>query len=152
MTALLSWLPVTSFALAIVSALLPWFNAEVLLLAASSAVASRTELVFVVLAITLGQVVGKIAMYWGARSATGRPTPRVDAFLERWRVRFDARPQAAPLVIFVSATVGLPPLYLVTIAAGALRVGFWPYLAASGIGRLLHFGAIGLLPAFYWVH
>ena len=142
----MAWLGI-SLGLGVTSAVFPWFNAEVLLLSAAAGVTSTRELLLVVLGVTAGQVAGKSAMYWGAWRASVQPTPRIRSFLIRWRARVEARPSSAPALVFVSAAVGFPPPYLVTIAAGSLRMAFWPFLAATGIGRLLHFGILALLPA-----
>lgn len=142
------WLLLT-YGLAIVSALVPWFNAELLLLGAIVSVDTSTEIVLIVLAVTLGQLTGKTLMYWAARRASEAPSPRLQKFLDRWRSRIDGHPSSASLLIFVSAVTGFPPLYLVTIASGALRVGFLPFIAAGGVGRLLHFGVLALLPGVF---
>ena len=128
---------------------MPWFNAEVLLFSAATGVSSNGQLLLLVLGITGGQTVGKALMYWGARRAATQPTPRIQRSLDRWRARLEARPSSAPTLIFVSSAVGFPPLYVVTLAAGAMRVAFWPFFAATGVGRLLHFGLLALIPAFY---
>ena len=143
------WLSVT-WGLGVVSAVMPWFNAEVILFSAAAGASSKRQLLLLVLGITAGQVVGKAVMYWGARRASATPAPpRIQQFLDRWRARFDARPSSAPALVFVSAAVGFPPPYVVTIAAGTLQVAFWPFVAATGAGRLLHFGLLALIPAIY---
>lgn len=144
--ALAGWLPLTCYGLAVVSAVLPWVNAEVLVVAVAAATASWHELAIVVATVTAGQLTGKSMMYWAVRHARVMPTPRVERLLDRWRGRVDGRPRLALKVVFASAAFGLPPLYLVTIASGALRIAFWPFLAVSACGRVLHFGALALLP------
>ena len=56
-----------------------------------------------------------------------------------------ASPEAAPL-IGVSALTGLPPFYLVSIAAPALGVRFGTFLAMGLAGRLLRFAVLVALP------
>jgi membrane protein YqaA with SNARE-associated domain len=141
----------TASGLGVASAVFPWFNAEVVLLSAVATVSSTSQLLLVVIGVTVGQVAGKSLMYWGARRVSVQPTPRLQGLLNRWRDRMASRPRSAPAMIFVSAAVGFPPPYLVTIAAGTLGVSFWPFLAATGIGRLLHFGLLALVPAVYWL-
>ena len=56
-----------------------------------------------------------------------------------------ATPAAAPL-IGISAFTGLPPFYLVSVAAPALGVPFRTFLAVGLAGRLLRFGVLVALP------
>lgn len=142
----IAWLALACFGLAIASALLPWINAELVLLAVAGPLTSPTGLLVVVLAVTAGQVGGKSALYWLARRARLPRSPRVGRAIEHWRHTYERRPIAALAVILASATFGFPPLYLTTLVAGTLRIGFGRFLAAGLLGRLLHFGAIALAP------
>ena len=46
----------------------------------------------------------------------------------------------------VSALVGVPPFYVVSVVAGALRLSFAAFLAVGGLGRLAHFGLLAAAP------
>jgi membrane protein YqaA with SNARE-associated domain len=46
----------------------------------------------------------------------------------------------------LSAVFGLPPFYVTTVAAGAMRVSFVRFLIAAIFGRLVHFSAVALAP------
>ncbi len=140
-----AWLIAGSYAAAVVSALLPWVNGEVMLLAAVPTASARGAVLPLVLAFTLGQMTGKCAMYWLTRTATGR-SQRVDAVVERWRERFERYPRWAVVLVFVSAMVGLPPFYAVSIAAGGLRLPFGRFVVAGGTGRFAHFGLLAYVP------
>jgi membrane protein YqaA with SNARE-associated domain len=59
-------------------------------------------------------------------------------------------PHSAAGVVLLSALVGFPPFYLVSIAAGALEVALMRFLVAGAIGRLIHFGALAFAPHFLW--
>jgi membrane protein YqaA with SNARE-associated domain len=69
------------------------------------------------------------------------------ARLERWRLNGRGRVAGGPLV-GLSALTGLPPFYLLSIAAPALGVRFRTFLVMGLAGRLLRFGALVLLPGF----
>ena len=87
-------------------------------------------------------MVGKSVLFLGG----GRLTPsRLEARLARWRLDGRTRRARAPL-IGISAFTGLPPFYLVSIAAPALGVSFRTFLAVGLAGRLLRFGALVALP------
>ena len=140
------WTLLASFGLAVASAVVPWINGELVLLAFATRAASLAEIVRLVLAVTAGQVAGKSVLYWLARRARTLPPPKLAATIARWGERNERHPVAALATMFVSATVGVPPLYLTTLAAGALMVEFGSFLSVITCGRLLHFGAIAFVP------
>lgn len=140
----------TLFALAgaygafVLSAVVPWVNAEVLLLSMTPFVRSWSDAAVLVVVATAGQITGKVGIYWVGRVAgdAARLRPGRGAACERWRARMTRRPGSAVSLLFFSATVGVPPFYVLTVLAGVLRVRFVAFLAAGTIGRLLHFGLI----------
>jgi membrane protein YqaA with SNARE-associated domain len=125
---------------AIVSSVVPFVNAELLLMGLAVASPPAAPLLAVVMAA--GQMVGKSVLFLGG----GRLTPaRFEVRLARWRLDGRTRRARAPL-IGISAFTGLPPFYLVSIAAPALGVPFRTFLAMGLAGRLLRFGALVALP------
>ena len=48
--------------------------------------------------------------------------------------------------MFASALFGLPPFYVMSVAAGALRLGLPAFVALGLTGRMLRFTAIFLAP------
>src|SRR5262245_50439856 len=146
----LGWILSGCYVMAIVSALLPWVNAEVLTLSASPFATSRWELSGIVLAVALGQMTGKSVTYWLSRSAAVSGTSRLQRSVERWGARVQHRPCYAMSLMFLSAVFGIPPFYVVAVAAGALRFAFGPFLAVGTVGRLLHFGIVAFVPQLLW--
>jgi len=71
------WLSLACYGLAVVSAVVPWVNAEVLLLSASPMAGSRADLAMLVLAVTTGQLTGDSIMYWLSRRAICPPSRRL---------------------------------------------------------------------------
>jgi membrane protein DedA with SNARE-associated domain len=137
----------------LVSALVPVVNAE-----AFAAVAGHRGVpaLVVVLGLALGQTVGKLLLFESARRGTGRlartfahrrRSGRGAARAERWagRVRrwLSCRRTALPTV-FVSATVGLPPLVLVSLAAGTGGLRPWEFATACLLGRSIRFAVLTL--------
>ena len=53
-------------------------------------------------------------------------------------------------VVFLSALVGFPPFFVVSLAAGALGVEFRRFFAAGAIGRLVHFTVVACIPELLW--
>jgi membrane protein YqaA with SNARE-associated domain len=144
------WLALGCYGAAVVSAIVPWVNAELLMLSAVPLAGSRGELTTLVLAVTMGQMTGKSVMYWLSRTATGDRARRLHVLTERWRDRFAQHPRSVVALVLVSALVGFPPFYLVSIAAGAFKVAFARFLAVGAFGRLLHFAIIAAVPHLLW--
>lgn len=144
------WVASGYFGLALVSAVVPWVNAELLMLSAVPVVGSPAHLAVLVATVTAGQMTGKASVYWIARSTTRPPGPRLEQALDRWRVRLERRPGSALAVTFVSSTTGCPPFYLVSVMAGALKMAFGRFLAIGLLGRLIHFGIVAFLPQMAW--
>ena len=144
------WLSLGYYAFAVVSAVLPWVNAEALMLSAWSLPPSHVHLAVLVLVVTAGQMTGKSMMYWLSRSATHPRSPRMQAAVDKWRARFERNPRSALAVVFVSSAIGFPPFYIVSVAAGALKVAYGPFLTVGSCGRLLHFAIVALLPQLVW--
>jgi membrane protein YqaA with SNARE-associated domain len=144
------WMAAGSFLIAIVSALVPWVNAELLMLSMVPLAGSSARLALLVALVTLGQMIGKTIMYWASRRATQPRARRLQQAVDRWRKRLGSHPGSALGVIFTSATTGLPPFYVVSVAAGALKMGFGRFLAIGTAGRLLHFALVAFAPQLIW--
>jgi membrane protein YqaA with SNARE-associated domain len=140
------WMAAGCFVVALVSAVLPWVNAEVLMLAALPFARSPLHLALLVALMTMGQMTGKSAMYWFSRRAALKPTPRVRDAMARWKGRLDRHPRSALGVVLVSSAVGIPPFYMVSIVAGALNIAFGRFLMVGTFGRLVHFAVLALVP------
>jgi uncharacterized membrane protein YdjX (TVP38/TMEM64 family) len=89
---------------------------------------------------------GKAAMYWLSRKSARPRSPLAQRAVDRWRARLQQRPRSALAVIFLSALVGFPPFFVVSLAAGALGVEFRRFFAAGAVGRLVHFTVVACIP------
>jgi membrane protein YqaA with SNARE-associated domain len=134
------------FGLAIASAVFPWVNAEIIVLSLPALTPSKSALLVLVLAATAGQMTGKCAVYWAGRKGNRALGSRAGAVLLKWRDRLEARPSKAAGLILLSSVTGLPPFYVVTLIAGALKMNFSMFVAMGTVGRLLRFGALVTLP------
>jgi len=144
------WIAAGYYTLAVVSAVVPWVNAEVAMLSAVPLAGSPTQLAVLVALVTLGQMTGKSIMYWLSRNATRPRAPRLQDAIDRWREHLQRHPRSALGVVLISSTIGLPPFYIVAIAAGALNVAFGRFLAVGTAGRLVHFAVLALVPQLVW--
>jgi membrane protein YqaA with SNARE-associated domain len=142
----LPWIALSYYGLTLASALFPWVNAELIALSLPAVAPSKPSLFFLVLVVTAGQMSGKCLLYWASRKGNRILPERASIALLKWRARLEARPRQATALVFISAIFGLPPFYLMTLLAGALRMNFLKFAAAGTAGRLVHFGAIVTLP------
>jgi membrane protein YqaA with SNARE-associated domain len=137
---------VSCFALSIVSALLPWVNGELLLLSLAALVRSPRELACLVLLTSIGQMAGKCALYWAGRGTTRLQSTRISRTTALWRDRFQ-RSSCGPLTfVFISSAFGIPPFYVTTIVAGAVRLQFGRFFGVGMCGRLVRFGLLVFIP------
>lgn len=136
------------FGMSIASGLIPIINAELLVLGGVVAVDTPAMVVLVVVVASLGQMVAKVAMFAGAGQATRFLGPSKMAKLETYKAKVEAHPNIVFLV-FISSLIGLPPLYVISILAGALDMVLWQFFVAGLLGRLLRFGVLAGIPSFF---
>ncbi len=148
-------LVLTTLVVAFASALLPFVNIEAYLAAVGAAI--RDVGVWeVAAAAAIGQTAGKVVLYYAAEWAMNLPwirrkmaTPKWKASYERWRLWIAAHPGGTTAVLFASASVGFPPLYVMAVLAGQLRVNIWLFVTTCLVGRYLRF--LVLLGAADWI-
>jgi membrane protein YqaA with SNARE-associated domain len=152
----MNWLAESGLAAAIgvVSALVPVVNAEAYALLA----AARTHgvvAVAAVAALAVGQTLGKLVLFQAARKGSGRLHARLSRLGEgraaRWHDRvcgLMARRRTGLPTVLAAATVGLPPLALVSLVAGASAQRRWQFGTVCLAGRLARFAALTLPTAY----
>ncbi len=125
---------------AFLSGLIPFINIE-LYLVAIGAIASGTYPLWSLGAVAgLGQMLAKSLMFWGGGAAARSRAERKYSQdrIESLRSRMAAmNPWVLLGFTFVSALVGLPPFFLVSILAGALGMDFRLFFVTGLAGRCL---------------
>jgi membrane protein YqaA with SNARE-associated domain len=99
---------------------LPWINAEVVLLGAA-AMLPATNLPVLVLLCALGQMSSKVGVYAITRWAPDALPHRARVLVGRAE-RYRERRRLLVGAVFLGASASVPPFYLVTLASGLLRV------------------------------
>jgi membrane protein YqaA with SNARE-associated domain len=131
----------TSFLIGVGSGIVPLFSVEAYLVAVA-VLAPADALTAALLLTTVGHMVAKYFLYLAGSGAVSLPFLLSRASgIQDLRARLSRRPAGPAAVVLASATTGLPPFYLVSVAAGSLR---WPvglFLLCGGAGRLLRFAA-----------
>jgi membrane protein YqaA with SNARE-associated domain len=142
------------FGLSIVSALVPWVNGEVLLLSLTALARSPSDLVILVLLASAGQMAGKCFLYWAGRGSCRFQSAGIGRVVGSWTKRFEGSPSRLLALVFLSSAVGIPPFYVITILAGALRIKFGPFIGIGAFGRLVRFSLLVAIPqlAFRVIH
>ena len=130
------------FALTAVSAVVPWVNAELVLLSFTATASSPAAMAVLVVVATSGQMTGKLVLYAAGRQGSRVSSPRVARLLDVWRPRCMADPRRADRLVLVSSTIGFPPFIMTSLLAGAVGMDLARFLIAGSIGRLVHFGAL----------
>jgi membrane protein YqaA with SNARE-associated domain len=157
---------VTSFGYGVLSALVPFVNAESYVVV--SGISSIGRAVPVVVGVALGQTLGKLLLFLGVRR--GKQFP----FVRREKARF-RRGTAGPArrrfsqavaallrlvgekrwglpIVLLAAVVGLPPLYAVALLAGATRMRVGWFVAAVLVGRTVRFVLVARGVAIFHPH
>jgi membrane protein YqaA with SNARE-associated domain len=143
------WL--STFAFSIASALLPFLPMEAYILGAGAAEAGTATAVSLGVAAGAGATVGKIIWYElarrGSRSKWAQKQlskPKIKKGYERWVERMQGRPWYAAAVIFVAASVGIPPLLAMAAVAGLLKMPLWVFIPTVLVGRSIRFSLLFL--------
>ena len=146
-----------AFAFGVGSALLPVFlNAEAYVVAMGALVNTRVDLVFAILALSIGTLVGKVFVFELARKGSSKirsvdRKPSRNAFFAKvrqfsdWLLSLLDRPYEGALTVLMSSLFGIPPLAVVTVMAGASRQPRWLFLLMVFIGRTAQFLVIAFL-------
>ncbi|MEU1590664.1 VTT domain-containing protein [Micromonospora sp. NPDC005710] len=139
----------------VASALVPVVNAEAYAVVAGQ---RAGHALIAVVALALGQTAGKLLLFESARRGSGRlaravakrgTSGRAAVRAARWTEsirRWLSRRRTALPTVLVSAAVGVPPLAVVSLAAGTAGVRRWEFVGACLTGRVIRF-ALLLLPA-----
>lgn len=129
-----------AFLSSVISGLVPLVNGEVVVAGAALAATPDARLPLLG-ACAAGQMLAKTCLYGLARWSPERLPHRARQTLARAReLRLSRRSAAA--VVLTSACIGLPPFYLVSLAAGALRIPPAVFVIAGTVGIVARYAAI----------
>jgi membrane protein YqaA with SNARE-associated domain len=143
----MKWLLAT-FGVAVASALFPLINIEAYI--AGIAAAGETAGIWPVsLVAGAGQAIGKVLWYEIGRSSMNWAYIRKKMESPRWQQQYAKvteriadRAWVGMSLLFVSATLGVPPLAIMAVLAGQLHFHrLWFYLTTF-VGRTLRFAAV----------
>jgi membrane protein YqaA with SNARE-associated domain len=134
-----------SFVVGFVSGLVPFVNSELYLVAVSPMV-SRPALLPIALLSATGQMAAKTIIFYAGRGVFKINMGKLDRKIEAVQQKFQEWENKADALMLISAAVGLPPFYVVSFVAGALKLHYIRFFAAGIIGRSIRFTAIVYFP------
>ncbi|WP_277212776.1 hypothetical protein [Isoptericola croceus] len=139
----------TAFAVSLLSGLVPFVSIEVYLggvAAATDAAGSPALRAALALVAGVGQTLAKVVWYLVAARSMETPwlrrklaQERWRRGFERWRDRVSGRPVVSAAVLLASAFAGFPPLMIIAVVAGSLRVPLSLYVPTVLVGRAARF-------------
>lgn len=143
------WL--TTFGASIVSALLPFLPMEVYVVGVGATEPAPATAIGLGVSAGLGAMVGKLVWYEAARrgveSAWARrrlAKPKIRDGYEQWVSRMRGRPWYAAGILFVAASIGIPPLLVMAAVGGLLKMPLWIFLPTVFVGRTVRFSLLFL--------
>lgn len=131
-----------TFAICFIGGLVPVVNSEVWLVAVTLLVASPAPLPAVVVLAAAGQMAAKSLLYFTAMGAFDLPQGRYRDKIDKARAALARWKRRPNLLLFTSASVGLPPLYVTTLLAGALGYRYRAFLVVGMLGRVTRFAVV----------
>ena len=76
-------------------------------------------------------------------------SPKWKRSYARWQAWINEHPGGTAVMLFASASLGFPPLYVVAVLAGQLRVNIWLFVSTCLAGRYIRF--LVILGAADWI-
>ena len=128
----------TTYLVCLVGGFVPVVNAEVYL-ATAGAMSDRALVIPLVIAGTLGQMTAKTAIFLAGRGLLRLPLARDSERMQIVLARARAWRGPIELFVFVSAVVGIPPFYIVSLLGGTLKLGVARFIVLGLTGRLIRF-------------
>jgi len=136
---------VTTLVVSLVAGFIPLDIMEVFL-ASVAAVTPRSQALPIVALAALGQMTGKTIIFLAASGVLKLSLKKRSDKLQRIQEKIASWKYGIGALVLVSAAVGIPPFYWVTIAAGAARLNLPFYIAAGYAGRFVRFGLVVFFP------
>lgn len=135
----------STYIIAVISGFVPVVNIEVYLVWVAAFTPRSQGLPIAILA-TLGQMTAKTLMYLGGAGILKITLRKPEEKMAAVQKKFESWKNRTSLFIFLSAFLGVPPFYFVSVASGALKIKLPLFLIAGLTGRFLRFGITVFFP------
>lgn len=127
-----------------ISAVVPLVHTE-LYLVGLAAVVDPHHLPGLAVVAAIGQMAGKVLVYYAGKGVLRLPFKKDR--MEQWQEKLRTHKAGVDGVLFLSAFLGLPPHYAVSVSAGALGWSLTRFLIVGFVGRTLRFVVVMAIPA-----
>lgn len=135
----------TTYIVAVISGFIPVVNIEVFLVWVA-ALTPRSQAVGITLLATLGQMTAKTLMYLAGAGILKISLKKPGKKLQAVQMKMAAWQHRMGLFLFSSASLGVPPFYVVSIASGVCRVPIAVFIIWGLVGRLIRFAVAVFFP------
>jgi membrane protein YqaA with SNARE-associated domain len=138
---------VAMLVVAAVSGVFPLVNSEIALATIAMSGASVGQLLVLAAIVAVGQTITHTTLYVSAHKLATlgeKRREKLHARIERARAVVARWGDRTLLVLFSSATLGIPPMMLVAVVSGALGIRLRTFVAVGLVGRALRFAAIAV--------
>ncbi len=129
--------------LAFLAGMFPLLSVEAFLFAVAYSGTGPEELALLAGIATVGHQIAKTVTYYAGAGALALPGGRMQARIDaarRWLDRWSHRPR---WILFASATIGLPPLYVLGLVARPLMgMAFSTFTVISIAGRIARYAVL----------
>jgi membrane protein YqaA with SNARE-associated domain len=131
-----------------IAGMFPIISVELFLIGVSTLThPSPGATVLLVLLAAVGHQIAKSICYFAGEGMLALPKGKMKLRVERARARIDRWNKRPKLILFLSTTVGFPPLYLLAFIAGPLmKMRFWQFTAFCFFGRIGRFAFMMIVP------
>jgi membrane protein YqaA with SNARE-associated domain len=140
-----------SFVISFLSGLIPILNIELYLIVLALTGKFNDQFVLISFLAALGQIISKIIVYEGSRKSTNiRLGKKIDMEkVKIWSEKMMQNTLRADLIMFSSATVGIPPILITPFIAGFARYPLLRFVIVALVGRWIRFWACLASPALF---
>lgn len=143
-----------AFILCFVSGLIPFLNSEIFVLALAALTDKPGALMTIATLGALGQILAMMLLYASGSGFlnVGFLQPKNPQRLEkltRLRERMTRYRGSAYSVLFIAASTGLPPVFMVSVVCGILRVNLSRFILIAFSARILRFAILVWFP--FWI-
>ena len=101
------------------------------------------KLFMVAIAAGVGRMLGKTVLYYSVQKGLNvgiKPHSKLGAGLQKWHNKIEKMPHSRIyLLTLTGSATGLPPMYLLTLALGALKIDWKPHFFIGILGSTLKY-------------
>ena len=134
--------------ISIASGFVPFINSELFLVGVMLSPA-QVDVVPIAGLAAIGQMIAKAIMYFSGRGIFDVSFRKYQDKVHKMTEKINHWENKIGPILFLSALIGFPPFYILTVALGAGKYNFWLFLVIGLAGRFLRFLLLLLFPQYF---